>query len=174
MAKRGFVLLVLLTAAAACGGGSPLAPEGPQRLSLSAGSYRLHIFTEPRHHVVNGVSMSTWVCLTIGSRPTASSVALTVDVAREGAQWTARALDGTLRLRLDAVPGNLFGTLEGQATAGGITVTIGDGSGAPATATVTATAGPTSFHGRIDGGVQFSGPGGSQSCSDNGWSLTPQ
>jgi outer membrane lipoprotein SlyB len=118
--------------------------------------------------------MSASVCMTIGSRPTADSVALTVDVAREGAQWAARALDGTLRLRVDERAGSLVGTLEGQATAGGITVTIGDGSGAPATAAVTATAGPEAFTGRIEGAVLFAGPGGSQSCSDNGWSLTPQ
>ena len=172
--KRGIVLLVLLTTTVACGGRSPLDPEGSQALSLAAGRYRLHIFTGSRTQVANGVPFTTSLCLTIGSRSSGDSIALTVDVAREDARWAARALDGTLRLRLDERSGSLSGTLEGQAAAGGVTVTIGDGSGAPATATVTATAGPSSFNGTIDGDVLFSGPGGSQSCSDNGWSLTPQ
>ena len=168
-------MLALLTLTWGCGAGAPLAPEPPETLSLTAGRYFLRIFTLPTRHTVNGTSTMVFVCLGINMSADGASIGLPVDVAPNGARWTGRAAGGgTLALQLDATRGGLAGTIEGQAAVDDWVVTIGDRPDAASSAFVTATAGPSSFSGDIQGPVLFSRGGGSQSCSDNGWSLTPQ
>lgn len=174
--RRAAPALLLLAVSAGCGGGSPAAPAAPALVSLDAGRYTLRIFTQPStHQTQNGVTPSTFVCLIIGSRPSGESVSMPVDVARDGARWSVRTLaDGSLRMRLEQLPGAVSGTLEGQASANGVTVTIGDSPQHLSPATVQGVPNTWSIAGEVSGDVTFSGAGGSQSCSSNGWSLVRQ
>lgn len=174
--RRAASALLLLAAAAGCGSGSPTSPGTPATVSLEAGRHTLRIFTKTTTHLgPAGERFEAWVCVGIGIRPDGASVSLPVDVERDGEGWTVRVVpDGALWMRLADTPGSLHGTLEGQASAGDVTVTIGDSPQHFSPATVSGAAGSWSFEGDISGHVTFSRGGGSQSCSSNGWSLVRQ
>lgn len=165
---------LLLLAAAGCGSSAPTAPGPPAPVSLQAGPHVLRIFTQAPVGQ-GGMAPSIFVCLTIGSRPSNDSVAVPVDVVRDGDRWNVSGAGaGTLRMRVEERAGSLQGTIEGQASEGRVIVTIGNTPQHPSTATVSGVAIAGSFAGEITGDVTFSEGAGSHSCSSNAWTLVRQ
>lgn len=173
--RRATPLLLLVAGIAGCGGGSPVSPTAPAPLSLQAGSYILRIFTTAGNlPAQNGVTPAAFVCLGIGPRPSSEAVSVPVTIAPEGNAWGVRAGGATLQLRLEEQPGSLYGSIEGQASQGRVTVTIGTSPQHLAPATVSGAAAGASFAGEIGGNVTFSEGAGTYSCSTNGWTLVRQ
>lgn len=169
--RRVASALVLLVAAGC--GGSPTGPETSVPVSLQPGRYLLRIFTQTPV-APGGTTPTTFVCLTIGARPSRDAVAVSVDVSRDGDRWVVRGAAGALRMQLEERPGSLHGSLEGQASEGPVTVTIGNSPQHQSPASVVGSANASSFSGEIAGDVTFSEAGGSYSCSSNGWTLVRQ
>lgn len=163
--------LVAALSAAACGS-SPAAPQTQAPLALTAGRYTLNIYESARITTgANGFTTSILLCVGSG----AGAIAVPVDVARAGDRWTVHPVaGGTLAMTLAGVPGGLAGSLEGTATAGGVTVSIGPGPSTPRAASVAARlAGMSSIGGDIEGDVSFAGAGWFRACSTNAWSIVP-
>lgn len=165
-------MLVLAALASACASNSPLAPADPVPLSLAAGTYQLRIFTQTSE---TAPGFPSYVCLSIGNGPipVAQSIALTVNVMQESGGWRVRTESGSLVIQLTVLGDTLTGTMQGQASVEDRSVVIGESPQHLTTASVVASADPSAFKGDIQGSVLFLGPNGSQSCSSNGWSLTP-
>ena len=150
-------------AACACGGGSPAAPVFPATYVLTAGAYTLNIF--PAQSTPNGPV----ACTQFGGGA-GTSIAIPVEVQRDGPGWIARPSAGTLRLTLVEVAGvAYYGPLDGSFTLGGTTVTAGS-PGEPAIA-MAFTLGASSLSGNIDGRVTYTSDSAQSSCNANNWSL---
>jgi len=169
MARR-LAWIVGTLAIAACGGRTPTTPVFPPAYVLTAGAFTLNIFPAPA-----GMNPGTPTVCTSVNGGAGTSMAVPVDVQRDGPGWVARPSSGTLRLTLAEVsPAAYYGPMVGAFTLSGTTVSVGS-AGEPAIVSAF-TLGASSLSGRIDGDVRYTSSNGSaqSSCNNNAWSLVRQ
>ena len=162
---RRFAWFVGIAAVAACSGTAPATPGLPAAYVLTAGAFTLNIFPAPA-----GMDPGTPTVCTSSNGGVGTSIAIPVEVQREGPGWIARPSSGTLRLTLAEVgPAAYYGPMAGSFTLDGTTVTVGS-AGEPAIASAF-TLGASFLSGRVDGDVRYTSGSSESSCNRNVWSL---
>lgn len=166
----------LLLLALGCGGSpttpSPPAPSSPVTASLQPGPYYFFVSQgSPGTLSPVGGGSHTWICLGVGSYPTAVQVPVIVEGG--AANYQARAVSGSLLVHIAVSGAGASGNVQGNADDGTGAFSLSVQSTEPASIVGTVTSDHTAS-GTVVGNISLMGPHGYGGCSPANWGLTPR